>query len=169
MEATAALEELRTFVAHRQHRPSTDRIITDSPQRQETYLTLGGLRALLPIVDGALEQPKAKAKDPWQETVLEEAQRLIYGPRMAEYGSALVSFGRIAGLWNAYLAARGLYPKAPLVEEDVAFLLVLLKAARAIEDLSSERPVKRDSVVDVAGYAGCVQKITDDREELTRG
>lgn len=98
-----------------------------------------------------------------QESVLEEAQRLIYGPRQAEYGSALVSFGRITGLWTAYLKARGF--DVELVEEDAAEMLLLLKVARSVEDLNEGRSIKRDSVVDQAGYAGCLGKIADDRAE----
>jgi hypothetical protein len=94
-----------------------------------------------------------------RESILEEAQRLIHGARNAEYGHPLDNHATTAALWNAYVAAlqaRG----ATLGPEDVCYLNVLQKVARAV----TTGVYKRDTPVDVAGYAGNVEMIQDERE-----
>lgn len=94
------------------------------------------------------------------ETVLEEANRIIYGDREKTYGNPAKNFDATAELWNGYLRAK-------LVEQnghdynweitalDVAHMMILLKMARELH------MHKRDNVVDMAGYAGCIQKMED--------
>lgn len=80
------------------------------------------------------------------KTVLEEAESIINGERQVMYGSAEVSFARIAGLWDAYLGIR-------IDTKDVAMLMMLLKIAR-----HSHKP-KRDNLVDICGYAALAEKL----------
>lgn len=95
--------------------------------------------------------------DDKKESVLAEAERIINGERADQYGGAEDNFGRIALLWRAYL--KGKYERdVPLSPTDVALMMILMKVARL--ELS---PDHRDSVVDVAGYAGCIEKIWDGR------
>lgn len=56
---------------------------------------------------------------------------------------------RIADLWNAYLNGR----RALIAPEDVAVMMILLKVARL------GNGYHRDSVVDIAGYAGVLEKM----------
>lgn len=81
-----------------------------------------------------------------QETILEEAARTIAGDRLDDYGAAEVSFNRIAKLWSAYL---GIDVTAP----DVAHLMILMKVSR------SKNGYKRDSLVDIAGYAALGEQV----------
>jgi hypothetical protein len=92
--------------------------------------------------------------DPVQspKTVLEEAGSLIYGDRMEQYGNAERNFGDIGRLWEPILGRR-------ISPEEVALCLLQLKVARAINDTRLDRPIKRDTIVDLAGYAGCIEKI----------
>ena len=72
--------------------------------------------------------------------LLREANEVVQGARMDEYGKPENSFPRIAALWSAYLDG-----EVTLTERDVAAMMVLLKVARGTR--------KRDNWVDVAGYA----------------
>lgn len=85
------------------------------------------------------------------ESVLVEAERIINGQRRDDYGGALESFTRIADLWSPVLGV-------PVTAEQVALCMIELKVARYMNGYH------RDSVVDIAGYAGCLQKIHDERE-----
>lgn len=109
--------------------------------------------------EGRFLQHHEALATPKSETVLEEAGHLIYGPRMAEYGTEkLGGFETVAEMWSSFL---GFEVKA----EQVPIMLVLLKVARSTEDFRADRPVKRDTIVDMAGYAGCVEKVQDLRTE----
>ena len=93
------------------------------------------------------------------ETILEEAQRIIHGPRNQDYGHPLDNHGTTASLWGAYLEAlqrRG----GSLGPEDVCYLNILQKIARAV----TTGVYKRDTPVDVAGYAGNVEMIQEERQ-----
>lgn len=85
-------------------------------------------------------------------SVLDEAKRLITGDRNAQYGAPGQDFTRTA----AILTALG-YGKSDeqgwcevLEAHDVAMMMVGLKLSRL-----RHTPKKRDSWVDIAGYAGC--------------
>lgn len=100
-----------------------------------------------------LEKPLLDARDgkPYRETVLQEAQRLVYGDRGETYGHPLDDFTRTATMWGVILAA-------PVSAEQVAMCMMALKISR-----QTYQP-KRDNVVDMAGYAECLQRIVDERE-----
>lgn len=76
------------------------------------------------------------------ETVCEEAERLVGGERMRHYGPPHENFKRIADLWTAYLGA-------PINEQDVCALMILLKQAR----MRTGGAYHRDTAVDTVGYA----------------
>lgn len=80
------------------------------------------------------------------ESILEEAERIINGERADMYGSAEDSFAHIAGLWGVYLGMV-LNPK------DVAMMMILLKIAR------QRNKNKRDNLVDICGYAALAEKM----------
>ena len=99
---------------------------------------------------------EGKSYKPWgeEETVCEEAQRIVYGDREKTYDHPSRNFERTAHLWNGYLEAK--YPdRLCLDNDDVAWMMALLKLAREIH------LHKRDNVVDFIGYAACVQKMRD--------
>lgn len=96
---------------------------------------------------GALlvEQLKREQADQ-PENVLEEANRLIYGERAASYGPARKSFDRIALRWGDVLGVE-------VTAEQVVLCMIDLKMCREINSH------QRDNLVDIAGYAGCFDKI----------
>jgi hypothetical protein len=87
------------------------------------------------------------------QSILAEAEEIINGPRRQEYGGVYESFSRIARKWSVTL-------DADVTPEQVALCMVDLKTVRALQGYH------RDSIVDIAGYAGCVEKIQDERVQL---
>jgi hypothetical protein len=97
-----------------------------------------------------IQQKPASVKmdDKKPMTVLEEAQSLIYGDREQDYGKTSDNFADIAKGWEVIT-------KASITPEQVALMMAWLKICRANKDNCE----KRDSYVDLAGYAGCIEKI----------
>lgn len=86
------------------------------------------------------------------ETMLEEAERLVNGPRLVEYGGCLPSFERIAAKWSVTL-------DTPITPEQVALCMIDLKTCRAMQGFH------RDSFVDIAGYVRCVDIMQEERAD----
>ncbi|QBP32003.1 hypothetical protein SEA_KRISTOFF_54 [Mycobacterium phage Kristoff] len=84
------------------------------------------------------------------ESILEEAQRLIHGERNKNYGHPRENFADIAALYSGYLGQ-------PISDIDVANLMILMKIARV-----KGTGYHRDSFTDIAGYAGCVERIYEE-------
>lgn len=72
--------------------------------------------------------------------ILDEAARIVDGPRRADYGTPMENHSRTAALWAAYLGV-------PITPRQVCMLNILQKLSR-----DAHAP-KRDNLVDVAGYA----------------
>jgi hypothetical protein len=90
------------------------------------------------------------------ESVLQEAERLINGDRRASYGHPLDEYERLAAFISIALADN---LNEPITAEQAMLLMVLLKLNRHISD-----PQHRDSLVDAAGYIGCIELAIDERE-----
>lgn len=78
-----------------------------------------------------------------REKILEEAKQIICNDRNAQYGEPEDNFARIAELWTDYIGVE-------LDSYDVCMLMVLFKLARLMSG-----KYKRDSLVDLIGYAAC--------------
>jgi hypothetical protein len=85
-------------------------------------------------------------------SVLTKAEELINGDRAAAYGNALDNHKNIADLWTAWLGWE-------LTPEDVVVMMILLKVARLTDGYHE------DSVTDIAGYAGVLERIKNVRDE----
>lgn len=81
------------------------------------------------------------------QTILEEAQGLIYGDRQVSYGSVTENFNKIAIGWSAITGNT-------ISAEQVGLMMMWLKMARELNKPS------RDNLVDIAGYAGCIEKLS---------
>jgi hypothetical protein len=79
-------------------------------------------------------------------TILEEAEKLVGGDRQQDYGDTQQSFNRIAKLWSAYKGVE-------ITAQDVGFMMILLKVSRGASG------TKRDTIVDIAGYARCLEML----------
>jgi len=94
--------------------------------------------------------------------LLTNADATIHGPREAEYGSKLQNFTQIAMLFQGTLATK-LLPDARITPEDVALLMMQVKIARL-----AKSPDHKDSILDLAGYAGCYDELQLQREADTK-
>lgn len=93
-------------------------------------------------------------------TILEEAQKVVYGDRQDDYGTVLENFNTIAKLWSGVL-------KVEVTAEQVGLCMVQVKVARQMY-----KP-KRDNLVDGAGYFATLEKMENERngkvpDSLTR-
>lgn len=98
--------------------------------------------------------------------ILEEANGLIYGDRNKQYGHPLDNHSTTAAFFNIYIEALRRRGKLELDAEDICWLNVLQKVSREATTGSG----KRDTAVDVAGYAGNVEMVRDElkRRELKK-
>jgi hypothetical protein len=99
-------------------------------------------------------------------SILAEADSIVSGDRQGTYGSPEDCFGLIADLWNGWLGfgpemARQSSKIAPLSASDVAIMMMLLKVARTKPAVLADQPIKRDTLVDLAGYAACLARVQD--------
>ncbi|UJD21156.1 hypothetical protein SEA_SORORFAGO_59 [Mycobacterium phage SororFago] len=86
-------------------------------------------------------------------SILTRAEEIINGQRAKDYGDARENHERIASLWADF-------KKVEFSPEDVAVMMILLKIARFMENGYHE-----DTVVDIAGYAGVLEKMQLPAEE----
>lgn len=82
------------------------------------------------------------------ESIIDTAKTIVAGDRASDYGDANESFSRIAKLWSAYTGVT-------ITPWDVAQMMILLKVSRA------KTSRKRDTLVDIAGYAECASKLEE--------
>lgn len=95
-------------------------------------------------------EPEEKPTWPRQK-LLEEAIGLTCGDRNAQYGDPLQDFKRSAKILNAMGYKNNLNGMdRPLSGHDVALIVAAVKMSRI-----AWQPTKRDSWVDLAGYAAC--------------
>lgn len=83
-----------------------------------------------------------------RDNILQEADRITSGDRRKEYGSVKQSFGTIARLWSTVLG----FQVTPM---QVALCMIQLKVARQMNGH------KRDSLVDIAGYARTAEMLEE--------
>jgi hypothetical protein len=86
-------------------------------------------------------------------SILEIAHSLVHGERQAAYTHPSESFARTAAIFSGIISHK---LKEPLTPQDAALLLIGLKISRL-----TANQTHRDSVVDIAGYAECLDMIND--------
>ena len=93
------------------------------------------------------------------DTIFDEAKRIVYGDREKTYGDPNRNIRNIAAFWTAYLQTKygpELVPELDMY--DVCSMMRLMKEARLINT-----PDHRDSLVDLAGYAGVQSRVGEKR------
>lgn len=103
--------------------------------------------ALAPDFGGDIAEPK-KAEVPAKQKMLEEAIRLVTGPRERAYAPPSKNFDIIARL-------QAVVEECPHPLAKVALMNIAQKMARLIET-----PDHDDSWTDIAGYAACGYEVT---------
>lgn len=87
-------------------------------------------------------------------SILEEAQEIIHGERNKTYGHPRDQFALVAQLWSDYLGVE-------VTPDDHAAMMVLLKLSRV-----KTGGYHRDAAVDIAGYAGTMERLREPVEPL---
>lgn len=99
--------------------------------------------------------------------ILEKANEIVHGARNEAYGHPLDNHGLTAKYWNVYIEAKYVDAPArlvdittPLTAEDVCFLNILQKIARAQNGVD----LNLDSLTDIAGYSENIEMILEERK-----
>lgn len=92
-------------------------------------------------------------KLPDEPTILEEAHRLTSTEREADYGHPADDWRRTASIWSAILGVE-------VTPEKACLCMIAVKLSR-----ECNQP-KRDNLVDICGYARCIERI---REKMAEG
>lgn len=87
--------------------------------------------------------------EPYKVDILEEASRLVNGPRQQSYGHPKDNFTDIGRMWGTVLDLPDISP------EKVGLMMVCLKACR------EKYQHKLDNLVDLAGFAKTIQLISE--------
>jgi hypothetical protein len=83
--------------------------------------------------------------------ILLEADKIIHGDRQKSYGTPLKNHTRTAALWSAYLGVT-------ITAEQVCYMNILQKVSRSATGVQ-----QRDTLVDIAGFAGNIEMVEDER------
>jgi hypothetical protein len=90
-----------------------------------------------------------------QSELLKEVAEVLSGERAKAYGSPYVNLHeRTAALWEAYMQA---IAGRRLSGVDVCNMMILLKIARTMQDIST-----KDNYSDIAGYAGAAWEVAEE-------
>lgn len=94
-----------------------------------------------------------------RESILREAINIVCSDRNLQYGEPEDNFSIIGELWSVYLNAKRVAPtdRIELTAKDASDMLILFKVARSV---TATTP-KKDTYVDIAGYAACAGAIID--------
>jgi len=104
----------------------------------------------IPVYDAQTDQL-------FTETVAQEAQRIVGGPRGDDYGHPYHDFGRTAGMASSLFQHK---LKEPLTQEDVSLFMMCVKLSRL-----ANSPDHRDSLVDMNGYGLCYEMVREYRRK----
>jgi hypothetical protein len=101
---------------------------------------------------------RCEASEEIQETMSDDIldrARTVCKDRGEDYGDPTTDFTKIARLWDVVFRT-----EKPITPEQVALAMILLKVARITQNPDFYHA---DSVLDVAGYANCLEKVASDR------
>ena len=95
----------------------------------------------------------------YADSLLQRAESTITGQRQTDYGDKRQNFTQIAMMLQGLLAPK-LLPTSRITPEDVALIMIMVKAARL-----AKSPDHNDSWLDIAGYAGCADILQEERSD----
>lgn len=94
--------------------------------------------------------------------ILEKANKIVHGERNEAYGHPYDNHSLTAQYWDVYLVGKYGKTDGTLTPEDVCFLNILQKIARAQNGVDKNI----DSLTDIAGYAANIEMILEKRNEV---
>jgi len=83
--------------------------------------------------------------------ILEEANKLVHGPRQESYGHPFDDFSRTAKMWEAILGVK-------VTPEQVGLCMCAVKISRQCN------AARGDNLIDLAGYAETVNMVVEERQ-----
>jgi hypothetical protein len=86
------------------------------------------------------------------DTVLDKAAAIVDGPRSQAYGRPAANFALIARLWAEVLGV-------VVTPQQVGLCMIQVKVARL--STSPAPQLLTDSLVDIAGYARCIERLDE--------
>ena len=92
----------------------------------------------------------------YRRQILDCAIECVTKTRQDMHGDPENSFWLISDLWENYLRAKHKFD-GMILAEDVAWMMVLLKVARAVSN-----PKNPDNPIDAAGYAALAGELADE-------
>lgn len=95
------------------------------------------------VADKATKEPQSST-----QSILEEAQQIISGPRRESYGPVEQSFQEIADIWTAVSGAQ-------ISPSQVALMMIGLKLQR------ESNKHQRDNLVDIVGYTLLLEQLEE--------
>ena len=103
----------------------------------------------------ATDLPKGEMHDSGEPvTILDEAKAHIFGDRNAAYGHPADDYAKVAKIWSGVLMGKLTKEITP---REAILCMIGMKMSR-----EAHKP-KRDNVVDIAGYAGCLERLDEER------
>ena len=87
-------------------------------------------------------------------TVLQEAQRIVYGAREKAYSHPSRDYGKTAKIWTGILLEK-LKPGMEITPTEAVLMMVGMKISREVFRHG------RDNLIDAAGYIACAERIEE--------
>jgi hypothetical protein len=115
------------------------------------------VKAAMPNHTSPLFTTTGRLVEATPKPLLQRAHDTINGARQEDYGDKLQNFSQTAMIWQGLLAHK-LQPHATITADDVALLMIGLKMSRL-----AKTPMHKDSILDIAGYAGCMDILQEER------
>lgn len=107
-----------------------------------------------PTGAGGREQPLASCDSP-HPSILSEAESLVYGDRGRDYGPPDQDYGRAVAIYHAITGRHTIETAA----DGITFMVAVKLSRMAVS------PHKRDHYVDLCGYADCLYRVVNEKNE----
>ncbi len=91
-----------------------------------------------------------------KNTVLQEAQSLVYGDRQRSYSPPQRDYAKTAKIWSGILYEK-LKPGVEISPTEAVLMMVGMKISREVFKHG------RDNLVDAAGYIACAERIEENK------